>query len=48
MPCCVKGCRARGFPSQGFDFFVCDGCVDELADLIAAEWHRMRARHAVN
>jgi hypothetical protein len=45
--CVVKGCGLRGFPSDGFDYYICDGCLDELADLITAEWSRRVGRHAV-
>ena len=46
--CCFEGCEVRGFPSEGFDWYVCNGCLDELVDLIMERWERMVARHALN
>ncbi len=35
--CCVKGCTNRGMPSEGFEFFLCAGCLKELQRRIAKE-----------
>jgi hypothetical protein len=26
--CTVKGCKSLGIPAEGFDFFVCDRCLE--------------------
>ena len=30
MKCIAEGCEATGEPQEGFDFFVCDRCFEEL------------------
>lgn len=33
--CNFVGCEAQGEPEEGFDFFVCEKCLDELERLIS-------------
>jgi hypothetical protein len=47
--CRFKGCERYGIPAKGFDFFACEGCLDELGRLIAEKWaKKMRERHVNN
>jgi len=46
--CCCKGCELRGVPSEGFDFYVCDGCLEELDRCLQAEGAKVYGRHSNN
>jgi hypothetical protein len=32
--CCCKGCQRTGEPHDGFTFFICEGCLEELENLL--------------
>jgi hypothetical protein len=40
--CCFIGCHNQGIPSEGFDFFACVDCLDELGQLLMmqAQFHQ--------
>lgn len=37
--CCIKGCENRGEPEEGFEFFMCESCMEELMRLLNMEKH---------
>ena len=45
----LRGVREGvGFLRRGSHWYVCNGCLDELVDLITELWERMVARHELN
>jgi len=50
--CMVRGnvrCERRGEPEEGYDFFVCQDCLDELEARIDDEYlRRLIMRHINN
>lgn len=37
LKCTVKNCERVGVPAEGFDFYVCDPCLEELERLLQAQ-----------
>lgn len=52
MRCCFKGCDREGEPSEGFDFYACEECCEELELAISELYEKDRreqyARHSNN
>lgn len=46
--CCMKGCDHRGFPAEGYDFYLCGDCMEEIERRVRQEWVRRYERHANN
>jgi len=46
--CCGKGCQNRGEPQEGFDFFLCDDCAEELERCLEIEWLNKYVRYPRN
>lgn len=46
--CCMKKCNERGVPQEGFDFFVCDGCLKTLRLCLKREAERRYGKHDKN
>lgn len=46
--CCFKGCVRTGLPPDGFDFYVCDECGEELDRLIQAGYREKFLKHENN
>jgi hypothetical protein len=46
--CVCKDCMNRGIPADGFDFFACDDCLDELDRCLKFELHKRIQRHYNN
>jgi hypothetical protein len=40
--CTFKGCDATGEPNEGFDFYACEPCLDELERLIEVEGRKQQ------
>ncbi len=46
--CVGKGCKEQGEASAGFDFFVCENCLAELAFWLEFYGRQKAARHEDN
>ncbi len=44
--CIVEGCANTGLPEVGYDFFLCDGCMEKLELQLARRDHDERVRTA--
>lgn len=40
MKCCIEGCVNVGQACDGYDFFLCDRCIEELDCLISREYEK--------
>lgn len=36
--CCFKGCERSGLPTDGYAFYACTECLEELERLCEQEW----------
>jgi len=46
--CCVDECTNRGELLDGFDFFLCETCLEELERLLNSQWAKNYFAHANN
>ena len=46
--CCVEECANYGEPWYGFDFFLCDSCVEELLRWLDSEFAKNYLSHPNN
>jgi hypothetical protein len=46
--CTFRGCERTGLPNDGFDFYACEECLEELARLLGMEYEKGFARHRNN